>query len=789
MYITKAQEDKLQWIIRNSEVALRSFISEIIIGAYPTPSSFKSQLDKITITDDAIYARRLIAKIKNLTDNHVDIHNDIVSCHTNFVTHKYNNNVPYVSFLIDLIMVFFNKNFSNESLIKKFPSVEEFHYSCSLYHKLRNNFSHPASYLTPISDANKTLTFIEHMLSGLDIKYFWYCTKDEIEKGIKEYKTINYNDDRIINNLGIAKASHKVLIGRDEELSTLYSSILGDDNSIRLAGSVVLYGYGGVGKTALTLEFLQKLLKDKKDGNYNNIDFILFYSSKDEYLKSNHSTGELYIDDRKPEFKNFNELQTLIKKDLNIDDFDAISEKYHGGIIAIDNIENLASNDKEDIFSFIKRMPRTIQFIITSRNEEPCEEKINIQEFITNDKGRKFIHEIIESEILNVSLSTAQTDRLLDLSKGNSLIIIQVLNSLHRRVVEFDTIVNNLASYNSKDAEIISNFMYKNTFDSAFTALEQKRIPVKDVVILISLYNEKIDLYSVSKLAKIDVPVSERLCNSLCERLILNKTGEFYELNEFAKRFVFIKLMPDRFQLADLKDKIKTHKEKIKKTLTDVDTTLNANRRLSENVNEWQPKNYIDKIIIAQTFDLYGKAKACVIRNDRTGYDKVLREMQEHSMVTNHPYVPVQFARILKDAYLKFHKNSNEILDTIEKYYEQAIESIEYDYRYLINTNAYYSLLMLYGIFLCERRKSYSMAIRYLEDARDGFDKSQIEPWFICSNYLSKSYLNLFKETNNGAYKDQLVKTFHNVKSIKVRHSSRKMNVSRYLAEYSDFIA
>lgn len=788
MYITKVQEDKLQWIIKNSEVALRSFISDIIIKAYPTPLEFKAQLQKITITDDVIFSRRLNAKINDLTKHHESIHNEILTCETNYRTQKYNNDVPYVSSLIDLIMMFFNRVFSNESLIKKFPSVEDFHYSCSLYHKLRNNFSHPASYLTPISDANKTLTFVEHMLTGLDDKYFWYCAKTMIEREIKEYKLINYNDDKVTNNLSIAKASHKVLIGRDEELSTLYKSILGDNDSIRLAGSVVLYGYGGVGKTALTLEFLQKLLKDKKDGKYNKVDFILFYSSKDEYLKSNYSTGELYIDDRKPEFKSFNELQDLIKKDLKIDNLSMIEEKYSGGIIAIDNIENLAGNEKEEIFSFIKRMPRTIQFVITSRNEEPCEEKINIQEFITNDKGRKFIHDIIDSEILNVSLSNSQTDRLLDLSKGNSLIIIQVLNSLHRRVVEFDTIVNNLASYSSKDAEIISNFMYKNTFDSAFSALEEKKMPVRDVVILISLYNEKIDLYSVGKLAKIDIPVSERLCNSLCERLILNKTGEFYELNEFAKRFVFIKLMPDRFQLADLKDKIRTHKEKIKRTLTDVDTTLSANKRLRDNVNEWQPKNYIDKIIIAQTFDLYGKAKSCMLRNDRTGYDKVLKEMQEHSMITNHPYVPIQCARILKDAYLKFHKNNDDILDVIEKNYEQAIESIEYDYRYLINTNAYYSLLMLYGIFLCERRSSYSRAIRYLEDARDGFEKTQIEPWFICSNYLSKSYLKLFEETNNGAYRDQLIKTFNNVKSIPQRRPSKKMNLSRYIKQYSEFV-
>ncbi len=788
MYITQTQEDKLHWLINKSEVALRSFISDIIINNYKTESEFKNHLENIKLSEDVVFSRRLKAKISDIIKNNSDVYQAIEVCHQNLTTQKYNNDVPYVSFLFDLIMVLFNKNFSNETLIKKFSSIEDFLYSCSIYHQLRNNFSHPASYSTSLADANKALTFIECLIAGLDNKYYWYCSKENIELRIKEYKTLNSFDSTFNSNVNRAKTSHKVLIGREDELNRLSQSILGGEHSVRLAGSVVLYGYGGVGKTALTIEFLQKLIKIKKDGKHKEIDFILFYSSKDEYLTSNYTTGELYLDESKPEFKNFEELRELIKRDLSLSEIEKINDKFKGGIIAIDNIENLSNTEKDKIFAFIKSMPRNVQFIITSRNEEPCEEKINIQEFQNNEKGYRFIQELIETEILDLSLTQEQIGRLLDSSKGNSLIITQVLNSLHRGVVEFENIINNLATYRSKDAEIIANFMYKNTFDNAFKALEKNNMPVGDVVIIMSLYNEKIDLYSVSKLSKIDVSVSERMCNFLCERLILNKIGEFYELNEFAKRFVFIKLMPDRFQLADFKDKIKTHKEKVKRTLTDVDTTLRANKQLRENVNEWQPKNYIDKMIIAETFELYGKAKQCVINKDKPSYDKVLKEMQEHALVTNHPYVPVQFARILKDAYSVFYKGDEEILDVIEKYYEQAVDSIEYDYRYLMNTNAYYSLLMLYGIFLCERRLQFSRAVRYLEEARNGFGRTTLKPWFISSNYLSKSYLKLYEETNNGAYKDQLIKTFNSVKAASELRRSNKVDVKRYVKDYSRFI-
>lgn len=787
MYITLTQSDKLHSLIKKTEVVLRSYISEKLILSYDCEESFKASLVKIKVPEEVIFSRKLNSKIKSFSANYKNIYETIKNCNDSHENGSFNNEVPFVSELIDLMMIFFNSHFSGDDVIKRFTLVENFIYSCEVYHQVRNNLSHPASYATLITDANKVILFIENITLGLDDKYFWYSSKGDILTSIKEYKGLLYKDDKFKHNLNSAKVSHKALICRDDEMKKLSLSILGNEQSMRLAGSVVLYGYGGVGKTALTIEFLQRLVRDKRDDRNSSIEFILFYSSKDEYLRSNYTTGELYIDESRPEFKTFNELIQLICNDLRVDDIKCLNTGRAGGVIAIDNIENLVQDEKVKIIDFIKTLPRNIQFIITSRSEEACEEKINIQEFKGNEYGKDFITKIIENEMFDIELNDEQTMKLLEASKGNSLIIIQVLNSLHRRVADFNTVIGSLESLKSKDAEMIANFMYKNTFDNAFSYLESNKYPVKDVVRIISLYDEKIELYSLSKLAKIDVSKSERLCNLLCERLILNKVGEYYELNEFAKRFVFIKLLPEKVELASIRDSIKTHKEKMKSTLADMDLTLKSNRKLHDNVNEWQPKNYIDKIVIAETFELYGKAISHVKNKDKSAYEKVLKEMQEHSLITNHPYVPVQLARIIKDAYNTFYQGNVEKLDVIENSYESAIDAIEYDYRYLLSSSAYFSLLMLFGIFLCEHRKDYARSIRFLEDAKDGFTSTSIKPWFICSNYLSKSYDKLFLETKNSAYKKQLVILYSGTVALKNKARSYNFDINQYIRKYSKY--
>lgn len=588
--------------------------------------------------------------------------------------------------------------------------------------------------------------------------------------------------------MGSAASRHKSLLCRDSIIETLYDCLLGNDVRQRLAGSVVLYGYGGVGKTAITTEFLYRLVRDKIDGRYYDLKYILFFSSKDEYLRENKTTGELYIDSAKPEFSNLDDLKSLICSFLKINDIHEISDINGSGIIAIDNIENIEQEEKKKIIDFIRSLPRSIHFIVTSRNEEACEEKIHVEEFKNDEIGIKFVGEIIESEGFNVDIDREKAISILKVSKGNALIIVQILNILDLDVSTFDDITKSLESMKSKNSEMIANFMYKNTFDIALKYLNESGYPVNEVMQIISLYDERIELYSISKLAKVDISDAERLCNYLLERLVLTKSGEYYELNEFAKRFVFIKLLPDRIELSKIKDKIKSHKERMKKKLAEFDSTLKRNSALHKNVNDWQPRNYIDKIVIAELFSLYGEAIICVARRDKISYEKYLKEFNDHSFITNHPYVPLQRARLLKEGIKKFYRGNKDVLMQVENAYEQAVESIEYDYRYLIGSVAHASLLMLFGVFLSQQLNQYSRAIRFLEDAKKYHGPTKSKGWFITCNYLSAAYEAQYKETKDQAYRDQLKKVVREVIQNTGYSGQSTFDISQYTKKFSKWI-
>jgi len=786
MYISQTQSHEIDGAVKGYEVALRSFIGDVLVSAYSDSSLFKTSLNSISISDKLIYSKRFASKIKDFAQRATTIYDVLSICKKSYEDAAFDNNVPYVSELIDFLLIFFNAHFADKNIVRNFTSIEEFHYCCTLYHKTRNSLSHPASHPISVADANMVVYFIDNMLLSLEDKYFWYQRKNDISSKISAYKNMATGALPKFQNIENIRSSHSKLVCRELEINELYSCLLGSESRQRLAGSVVLYGYGGVGKTAITTEFLYRLLRDKKDGEYADLDFVLFFSSKDEYLREHYTTGELYIDSAKPEFSTFDELRKLICRALDIEDVSLISSKFRRGIIAIDNIENIDPTEKRKIVDFIKSLPRNVQFIVTSRNEELCEEKIHILEFKKDQVGINFIENVVEAESFNISLTRKQSETMLDASKGNALIIVQALNIFHRGVATFDSVIGSLESMRSKNSEMIANFMYKNTFDVALFSLAQNGYPVNEVMQIISLYDERIELYSISKLSKINISDAEHICNFLLERLVLVKAGEYYELNEFARRFVFIKLLPNRFELSNIKDKIRTHKERMRKKLAELEETLGGNSILHENVTEWQPRNYIDKIVIAELFSLYGEAIKCVSLKDKVGYEKKMKELTDHSFITSHPYVALQRARLLKEGMPKFYRKDKSVLLQVEQAYEEALESVEFDYRYLIGTKAHGSLLMYFGVFLCAQGGQYGRSIRFLENAKRIFELDRIKPWLICCNFLTIALENKYSETNDSVYRVQLIKVIRQV--IASKHPQSGFDIERYKRRFDHWL-
>lgn len=330
--------------------------------------------------------------------------------------------------------------------------------------------------------------------------------------------------------------------------------------------------------------------------------------------------------------------------------------------------------------------------------------------------------------------------------------------------------------------------MYKNTFDNALLDLKLKGLPGIKVIQVISLYDEKIELYSISKLADVEISIAESLCNFLLERLVLTKIGEYYELNEFARKFVFIKLLPDKVDLGKIRDKIRSHKIRMTDKLLLLEKTLSEKKSLQRIVEEWQPRNYIDKIIIAELVTLYLEADGFSRKKNIREYERCTEEFMEHSFITNHPYVAFQKARLLKLKIRDFAPDDNDTLLQIEASFEAAIESIEFDYRYLMSTPAHASLLTMFGIFLALEKKDPERAIRYLEDAKNSAESNINKTWFLCCNCLAGCYKKKFEISKTFAYRDQLRQICKLVLSKAGIAKQYRFDIPRFAREFNEYI-
>ena len=171
--------------------------------------------------------------------------------------------VPYVSQLINIIMLFFTE-LDEMNTLEDYDNVEEFIYKCSLYNRIRNDLSHPASRKILRIESSHVLTFIIRTIKILDDNYFWYSNKNDIEKEIDKYYKEENNKTLKFDNLRNMNVTHQKTICREKELEKLKDLIVGTTEYARVSGSTVVYGYGGVGKTALIVDFIYNIIKEQQ---------------------------------------------------------------------------------------------------------------------------------------------------------------------------------------------------------------------------------------------------------------------------------------------------------------------------------------------------------------------------------------------------------------------------------------------------------------------------------------------------------------------------------------------
>ena len=755
MYLSNNSIHKLDNLIKDFEVAYRSYTVDIVKQKYPTEASLENHLRQILLKlndNTLLNSTKYKQKINKILSDFTKHYRTINSCHQSYTnkTVPDESKVPYISTIIDYIEVLFEPHFQRSSLLNGFQILDFFSLSYD-FHKVRNDLSHPAASKITVEMSKEVIRLIEKILLNIDDTFFWYSSKTQIRGLVDIFLTSIVSLPIKINNLSEIAYTHKRLIQRGSELAVLKELIFGNKEFqyYRKARSVVVYGYGGLGKTALILEFINEVLKESLDtNNSQNLDFLLFFTAKEEELKFSETQKDLQITEIKKQVTSFKNFTENLFKYLNINDISEIAT-FHG-IIIIDNIETL-KNDKEKIIEFIRTLPDSIQVIITSREEEIADNKIQLKGYENSEIGSKFITEYIDEYNLNIEFK-AEYEKLISASKGNTLILVLSLLRLNENENSFTQIINELNSTTSASISTVANFMYKNTFDQAIEEIDKKGVSSKKILSVIAYFNEPIDLYSLAILCDIkSISDIEAICDILVQKLVLARKNETYEINDFASKFIIVKIIPNKIEAQFLTNKISTFKFERRKILRSLEDNR-TNDKLNKIMLDWAPRNNIEKIAIAEAYNLFSIANKYVNSKSVEGISFINKRFNEIESYSQHPYVKFQKARVI--SHLLKRSFNNEFLQIINKSYEDAIFTIKFDYQYIANTQSFAAVLWFYAIFLIKNFEDYFVAARNLEEANEVCEKLNIknDVYNKIIYDLTTCYNELFKITRDRSY-------------------------------------
>lgn len=802
MYLTPKLNNELDKIVKNFEVAYRSYIADKIINQYPSKDHFINYIDGLLNTTTAtsvIQTGKYEGKLKKIKSSKETFYQSIkysFDCLVNGNYTKGNQNVLYVSEIIDLTMLLFNPLFTD--LGKLFETIELFIYHSEKYKQIRNDLSHPAASKILMQDAKDVLLFITLITKTIDEKYFWYSPKQDIDTYISDFYTMGDEDAFKVHNLNEIPWDNNTILFRDNEIDLLEDVIVGRDEFYRRAGSLVVYGFGGVGKTALILEFIRQIhRKILSDSLRVKFDFLLFFSNKEEELTATDSNGDLTINPLRCDVQTFNNLKANILSYLEIEMIkDAMSKYNRGGIIVIDNFETFSKKDKKEIMEFIRRSPRNIQYILTSRNEEQCEEKINLKGFNEDNKGIEFIQKY--SDLMDFDLehvSEDQKKQLLYESQGNTLIILLALERISSKKKSIEEILAELSTVSTENTEVIAEFMYKNTFDQAIGELKERSLEVIDVLRVIALYDEPVDIFSLSKITDVKIKNVETICVYLATKLILSKNEDLFSMSEFATKFIFFNLLPHEVERKKLEETIITHKSDLKKNMEFLDENINKYSDLKNIMSDWKPTNYVDKIAITEVYAMYD-----LVKNKKNPTMQHIKEMDEKinsiEVRTPHPYIRFQKARIFKQLMERFKKSDEKIFcsEIVGEYLERTIMTIKYNYPNIKSTKSYAAVLWIQALSLNEDRDGdIGETIKYLEEARhicERYNHTDDEMYYKILIKLSIFNEKQFDKVQEQVYLEnclELLETVLNGKTRDKMKDNSKMNKKRIERRLKDF--
>ncbi|MFV5696145.1 hypothetical protein ACM55G_11990 [Flavobacterium sp. LB3P122] len=387
-----------------------------------------------------------------------------------------------------------------------------------------------------------------------------------------------YNDVKwaIPNNLPNS-FDHEItgLLGRDKEFKDLYSTISKVRNNL-----IAVVAPGGIGKTALILQFLKELSLTPTFSK--QISSIVFCTLKNERLTAD---GIEQIE----AINGIDQIKESLLLDLNIlyDNFNFVSfddacDKLENEkvLICIDNLETLLMNSQNEFIDFNQSLPQQWRVIVTSRISVDSATTVPLEPLVKRHAINLARNYFRKRGVQNTEQLTLEN--IAEMANNNPL-AIRLTIDLFNKGVDISKSIN-------QSQKNIALFSYKNLIES----LNQNSIAILEATYILT-ESTKVELTEFLHFSNEEV--SESINELSKTSLIFRATNDFgiesYKLSDSIRDLLLIN--PKNIEVrSKISESLKKLKEKIQ---------LQKSRDEQSGITEFE-ENYIEDRTDRSTFAL-----------------------------------------------------------------------------------------------------------------------------------------------------------------------------------------
>lgn len=225
--------------------------------------------------------------------------------------------------------------------------------------------------------------------------------------------------------------------GRDEELARIADALDPDSTG----WGVLIDGPGGIGKTALAIR-AGHLASDELYPTK------IFLSAKVRELTPR---GEQQLEDYM--LPNYMTLLAELARELGDDSVVKIDPNERAkavrqllsnqhALIIIDNLETFEDAERERLFQFLKRLPRTCKAVVTSRRRTDIAAEIIRLDRLKPEEARKLVDKLAQRNPRLARASDQERQDLYEVTKGNPLLIEWIAGQLGREGSQCRTVAD-----------------------------------------------------------------------------------------------------------------------------------------------------------------------------------------------------------------------------------------------------------------------------------------------------------------------------------------------------------